>query len=167
MFRRLVARFIIAACVLGAGQAVAVGTAAKCLQADVPALSGTAVRYEDATPEGVSTPPTRDSGEAPIIPGEMVAGGRYLSSKEFLLALLVTAVLLVTLSLQFVLLRKIERLKVEDTLRSFSLTLVIMGTIYFIVTGFDSEQIAPALGLFCTIAGYILGRAERRGERAK
>jgi len=140
------------------------GTAASGLQANVAAPPGAAPRGEDAKPEGVTTPSPRESGEPSVIPEEMVAGDRYLSSKEFVLALLVTAMLLGTLSLQFVLLRKIEKLKVEDTLRSFSLTLVIMGTIFFIVAGFDSEQVAPALGLFCTIAGYILGRSERRGN---
>jgi hypothetical protein len=56
------------------------------------------------------------------------------------------------------------RLKPEDTLRSFALTLVIIGTVFFIVAGFDSQQIAPAIGLFGTIAGYMLGRTERRGN---
>jgi hypothetical protein len=37
-------------------------------------------------------------------------------------------------------------------------TLIIIGTLFFITAGFDSTQIAPALGLFGTIAGYLLGK---------
>lgn len=163
MFMKHVARLIIAACVLSACQVVAGRATANCLQVDTSAPPSAASRGEGTTHEGVLTPAPRGSGEAPIIPGEVVAGGRYLSSREFLLALLVAAMLLTTLSLQFVLLRKMERLRAEDTLRCFGLTLVITGTVFFIVAGFDSEQIAPAIGLFGTIAGYILGRSERRG----
>lgn len=164
MFIKHAARLVIAACVISACLAGAAGAAANCLQADTSASTGAASQDEVATPEAVTTPAPRSSAEVPIIPGEMVAGGRYLSSREFLLALLVTAILFISLSFQFALLRKIERLKAEDTLRSFGLTLVITGTVFFIVAGFDTEQIAPAIGLFGTIAGYILGRSERRGN---
>lgn len=54
MFRKLVASFIIAACVLGAGHAAAVGTTARSLQADVATPLCTAPRGEDAKPESVT-----------------------------------------------------------------------------------------------------------------
>ena len=162
MFMRRIAQLVIVACIWIACQAVAVSAAVNCLQADTSTSPSAASRVEDAPKEGVTAP--RGAEEVAVIPGEMVAGGRYLSSKEFLLALLVTAMLIISLSLQFVLLGKMERLKAEDMLRSFGLTLVIMGTVFFIVAGFDSEQIAPAIGLFGTIAGYMLGRTERRGN---
>lgn len=156
MFMKRVAQLVIAACVLSVIQASAVSAAANRVQANTSASPG-------APPEGV-TPAPSASWEGPMIPGEVIAGGRYLSSREFLLALLVTVMLLISLSLQFALLRKMERFKAEDMQRSFGLTLVIAGTVFFIVAGFDSEQIAPALGLFGTIAGYMLGRSERRGN---
>jgi hypothetical protein len=164
MFTKHVAQLVISACVLSACQAVAGRAAANCLQAETRAPLSAGSRDESAVPGGVKTPAPPASAEVPMIPGEVVAGGRYLSSREFLLALLVTAMLLITLSLQFGLLRKMQRLRAEDTLRCFGLTLVIAGTVFLIVAGFDSEQIAPAIGLFGTIAGYILGRSERRGN---
>jgi hypothetical protein len=48
--------------------------------------------------------------------------------------------------------------KPADILRVFSLTLIIVGTIFALTSGFDSQQIAPAIGLFGTLAGYLLGR---------
>jgi hypothetical protein len=164
MFVKHVARLVIAACILSACEAGVAGVAANCLQSDTSASSGVASRDEDVTPPSLTPPAPRGSGEVPMMPGEMVAGGRYLSSREFILGVLVMAVLLVSLVLQFALLRKMERLRAEDTLRSFGLTLVITGTVFFIVAGFDMEQIAPAIGLFGTIAGYILGRSERKGN---
>jgi hypothetical protein len=157
MFMKRVAQLVLAVCVLSVCHVGALSAGANCLQTDTSASPG-------ARPEGVTTPAPSGSREVPMIPGEVVAGGRYLSSREFLLALLVTVMLLISLSLQFALLRKMERFKAEDMQRSFGLTLVIGGTVFFIVAGFDSEQIAPALGLFGTIAGYMLGRSDRRGN---
>ncbi|HKU76751.1 MAG TPA: hypothetical protein VJR02_22770 [Pyrinomonadaceae bacterium] len=150
---------IIAACVFSVFHAAVVSVSANCLQAG-PSASP----REGTPPDGVTTSQSSASGDVPVVPGEISVGNRYLSSKEFLLAILVTAMLFITLLLQFALLRKIQRLKPEDTLRSFGLTLVIVGTVFFIVAGFDSEQIAPAIGLFGTIAGYMLGKTERRGN---
>ncbi len=146
-------------CILSICQAGATTVAAGGSQADASASAD-----EGQTREDVTTPDPRILGEVSVTPEAVVTGGHYLSSKEFFLALLVTAMLLSSLLLQFALLRRMERLRPEDTLRSFGLTLVIIGTIFFIVAGFDSEQIAPAIGLFGTIAGYMLGRAERRGN---
>jgi hypothetical protein len=159
MFMKRFILLVIAICVLSACQTSVVSIAANCLQSDTSASPG-----EGSPPERVTTPDPRGSGDGPVIPGEIVVGDRYLSSKEFLLTSLGTAMLFISLFLQFVLFRKMGRLKPEDTLRSFALTLVIIGTVFFIVAGFDSQQIAPAIGLFGTIAGYMLGRTERRGN---
>ena len=59
--------------------------------------------------------------------------------------------------IEFWLLRR-SALRADDVLRTFSLTLIIIGTLFFVTAGFDNNQIAPAMGLFGTIAGYLLGR---------
>jgi uncharacterized membrane protein YfcA len=46
----------------------------------------------------------------------------------------------------------------DDTTRAFSITLIIIGTMVLISAGYSNDQIAPAMGLFGTIAGYLLGR---------
>lgn len=99
-----------------------------------------------------------------VSPAPVIVDADYLSSREYSLALLVTAVSLVALLMQFFLLRSIPKLKAEDLLRTFGVVLIIMGTLFFIAAGFSSAQIAPALGLFGTIAGYLLGRIETKRE---
>jgi hypothetical protein len=76
--------------------------------------------------------------------------------------MLVTVTSMVALVMQYLLLRKIPKLKAGDLLRVFAVTLILQGTLFFITAGFDSNQIAPAMGLFGTIAGYLLGRADRK-----
>jgi hypothetical protein len=164
MIKKLVVRFVVAACVLIVCRGGAAGGIINCVQSDVSASLNADLRADSRQSSGVTTISPHDSEVTPVVPEEVVAGDRYLSSKEFTLALLVTLMLLVSLTLQFALLRNISGLRAEDTLRIFGLTLVITGTVFFIVAGFDSQQIAPAIGLFGTIAGYILGKSDRRGN---
>ncbi len=82
---------------------------------------------------------------------------RVLSSWEFVLSCEVIAFGTVIVLIEFILLRN-RNAPAEDILKVFAVTLVIIGTLFAIVAGFDSRQIAPAMGLFGTIAGYILGR---------
>jgi hypothetical protein len=45
------------------------------------------------------------------------------------------------------------------------ITLIITLSVGTLVMGYDEKQIAPVLGLFGSIAGYLLGRGERSEER--
>jgi hypothetical protein len=49
----------------------------------------------------------------------------------------------------------------DDVLRLIITTIIIGGTLFFLAAGFSSQQIAPAVGLFGTVVGYLLGSAER------
>ena len=46
----------------------------------------------------------------------------------------------------------------DDLIRGYTITLIITGTMVLICAGYSNDQIAPAMGLFGTIAGYLLGR---------
>ena len=50
----------------------------------------------------------------------------------------------------------------ELVLRTYTVTIIIFGTLLVVSSAYTTEQIAPVVGLFGTIAGYILGRSERR-----
>ncbi|MFZ5432975.1 MAG: hypothetical protein ACOZB3_04295 [Calditrichota bacterium] len=52
----------------------------------------------------------------------------------------------------------------RDMPRYFILTLIIISALIFIVGRFENSDIAPAIGLFGTIAGYVLGRSDRKEE---
>lgn len=124
------------------------------------------------TPVAANSSQTKESGNRPpenlpINPPEPQGSSKewaYLSSREFILALMVTILTLAALSMQFLLLRSASRIKPQDSLRIFGVILIILGTLFLITAGFSSQQMAPALGLFGTIAGYLLGRADRKGE---
>lgn len=124
------------------------------------------------SPAAVNAPQSKDLANRPpdnlpTNPPEPVSTSKewaYLSSREFVLSVLVSLVGLVTLLLVFFLLKKVPKLKTEDTLRTFGVILIIMGTLFMIAAGFSSEQIAPAMGLFGLIAGYLLGRGDKKGD---
>jgi len=54
----------------------------------------------------------------------------------------------------------IKKLKIdsEDTIKIIVITLIIVGTLFLITAGYSNNQIAPAMGLLGTIAGYLLGK---------
>jgi hypothetical protein len=87
---------------------------------------------------------------------------------EFWLSFEVLFFGLVVVGVEYLLLRKTVA-RPEDALRVYAVTLILVGTLFAITAGFDSQQIGPAMGLFGTVAGYLLGRrqpaAAREGER--
>ena len=46
----------------------------------------------------------------------------------------------------------------KDVLLVYVVTLVIVGTLFLISAGWSSDDIAPAIGLFGTVVGYLLGQ---------
>jgi small-conductance mechanosensitive channel len=87
-----------------------------------------------------------------------------LSSIEFWLAVVIIAFGFVVLVMQYTLLRRARDTEPEDILRLFTVTIIIIGTLSLIAIGYSSQQIAPALGLFGTILGYLLGKSDERGR---
>jgi hypothetical protein len=81
----------------------------------------------------------------------------FLSDFEFWLSFEILLFGLGVIVVEFMLLRH-AKLTAEEALRVYAVTLIIVGTLFAITAGFDSTQIAPAMGLFGTIAGYLLGK---------
>jgi len=84
------------------------------------------------------------------------------NSVEFWLALAVIAFGVFIIVVQYLLLSRKANLTAEEVLRLFTVTLVIIGTLALITLGYSGSQISPALGLFGSILGYLLGRASGR-----
>src|SRR5688572_11235919 len=82
---------------------------------------------------------------------------RFLSHLEFWLALLVLIFGAGVIWIEYLILVSM-RARADDTLRVFGLTLIIIGTLFALTAGFGASDIAPVMGLFGTIAGYLLGR---------
>ena len=81
----------------------------------------------------------------------------FLSSREFWLSIIILFFGFIVISAEYALLRN-NTATAEEILRIFAVTLIVVGTMFLITASFSNDQIAPAMGLFGTIAGYLLGR---------
>src|SRR5262245_43858996 len=116
------------------------------------------------TPKVEMAEPKIEEGNPP--PPSVSSRSRFLSSFEGIISILVSIIGFIALMMEFMLLRKIQKLKAEDTLRVYAVTLIVIGTLFFVTAGFDANHVAPAMGLFGTVAGYLLGRSvDRRDEK--
>jgi hypothetical protein len=48
----------------------------------------------------------------------------------------------------------------EDIIKFIVVTIIIISTMFLITAGYSNNQVAPAVGLLGTIAGYLLGKAD-------
>ena len=110
-------------------------------------------------PAAKSQDDTAVSNEPPAVPisGEIPREFVFVSQREFWLSIEVLAFGLIVVGLQFKLLLR-NGVKAEEVLRVFGVTLILVGTLFTITAGFSAQDIGPALGLFGTVAGYLLGR---------
>lgn len=93
--------------------------------------------------------------------------GKFLSDYELILGLVAVLFGLVVLFVQYrLVVNGAVRWTADQIIRMSMLTLIITGTLFIVAAGFDTQQIAPAVGLFGTIAGYLLGieKARKAGE---
>jgi hypothetical protein len=51
-----------------------------------------------------------------------------------------------------------QNISPQDTIKFVTITIIIISTLFLITAGYSNDQIAPAVGLLGTIAGYLLGR---------
>ena len=82
-----------------------------------------------------------------------------LSRFEFTLSLTVLVFGLIIILLEIFLIKS-KRISSEDTIKFIIITLIITSTLFLITAGYSNDQIAPAVGLLGTIAGYLLGRIQ-------
>ena len=102
---------------------------------------------------GENPPPDEPPSRAPT------GVDRVLSDIEFQLSMAVLLFGLVTLIAQYLLMWK-SGFEYQSALRMSTVTLVVVGTLFVITAGLGADQIAPAMGLFGTIVGYLLGRGQ-------
>ena len=105
---------------------------------------------QDSITSVLSNPPPEpeETGSVIITP---------LSRLEFTLSMIVLAFGLSVIILEIILIR-IKKIQADDTIKFITVTLIITSTLFLITAGYSNDQIAPAVGLLGTIAGYLLGR---------
>ena len=90
----------------------------------------------------------------------------YMTTNEFLLGLVALLFgLMVILSGMWTL--RNTTITAEQALRFYAVIVILIGTLLLILSGLDGQTVAPAMGLFGTIAGYILGKSQTTDDRAK
>jgi asparagine N-glycosylation enzyme membrane subunit Stt3 len=114
---------------------------------------------QDSINSGINNtlPEPSDSGAKIITP---------LSRYEFTLSLIVLAFGLIIILLEIFLIRS-KKISSEDTIKFIIITLIITSTLFLITAGYSNDQIAPAVGLLGTIAGYLLGRIQNQNKGEK
>lgn len=70
-------------------------------------------------------------------------------------AVLIFGFLIITMEM---VLTKLNKIDSQDSIKFIIITLIITGTLFLITAGYSNNQIAPAMGLLGTIAGYLLGK---------
>lgn len=152
-------RFAIPAMILLACLAVAAGAGAmQGAPAQSPANATTATAPPN--PGAFSNAPR----EPQRLSSEQQAQHSMLTDREQLLSYAILLFGTAVLFVQYLLLRAPKRNSYE-ILQLLAINLIVTGTLFLISAGFSAQQISPGLGLFGTIAGYVLGR--RAGEAPK
>ena len=92
-------------------------------------------------------------------PAETPTVKKIISSLEFWLSAMVLIFGLIVIFLEYLVFTK-NNLKITsyNVLSIFTITLIVIGTMFLLTSAYSVRQIAPAMGLFGTIAGYLLGR---------
>jgi hypothetical protein len=100
----------------------------------------------------------------PSIEGNVAPGVSWLGRDEFNLSLIVLLFGFVVLIFEFLLLRK-SPVQADAVLRVYAVTLILVGTLFIVTSGFDINNVAPAMGLFGTIAGYLMGSRRPKAQK--
>jgi hypothetical protein len=116
--------------------------------------------------------PTRSFGQAtpPAAPPNPVGGNEFIfnpiTDKQFWILVLAVGLAVILFLGQIFLLLKAKSITGDDIIKNVALIAVIFGAIILIIAGYNSQQTAPAFGLFGTLIGYLLGRSASRYETA-
>ncbi|TDH64214.1 hypothetical protein E2C06_02390 [Dankookia rubra] len=103
-------------------------------------------------------PAVAAAGDTPISAADIVG---WKAEHLLVAAFCLLGVLILTF--EFVLfLRARDRVSANDVMRGFSVTLILVGVVALLGIGYDEKQVQPAIALFGTLLGYLLGRGERR-----
>lgn len=125
----------------------------------IAGLSVLALGASAADAQTLSAPATAPTNS----PGSNIAGPvSLLSNYEFWLTISVLIFGLMFLIVSNRAISKASGSEPEHVIRTVSVILIVIGTLVTITAGLSDKQIAPAFGLFGTIAGYLLGRSERK-----
>ncbi len=152
----------------GGGGGTSAGGGASPVAASTDPSIGAATAEGSVVEAGDSPDVVRQLGQSPAAAASANQGNkgfssqttekfRSLSSLEFGLSLIVLLFGMGVILLEIYLVTK-QHISATETVKFIIITLIIISTLFLITAGYDNDQIAPAIGLLGTIAGYLLGR---------
>ena len=100
------------------------------------------------------------------IPEKTDSEAKPMTLFEFQLSIIVLSFGFIIVLIE-VFLIKIRRISSEDSIKFITITLIITSTLFLITAGYSNNQIAPAVGLLGTIAGYLLGKMNNTKDDEK
>jgi hypothetical protein len=126
-----------------------------------------------ASTAGLAHPPKRIARAALLLvawPGLRIANAATIEDSpigllrpEHLLVFAFCVLGCLIMTFEFVLfLRARDRVSASDIIRGFSVILILIGVVALLGIGYDEKQVQPAIALFGTLLGYLLGRGDRR-----
>jgi len=72
---------------------------------------------------------------------------------------------LIVIFLQFFLfIRMKERVRSDEIMRAFSVSLIVIAVVALLGVGYSDKQVQPAITLFGTLMGYLLGQGQARSR---
>lgn len=98
----------------------------------------------------------------PADAADLREAGSFFSQGELQLTLIIFVFGLIAM-IVFYLLTRTERATLF-VLRIFVVIILVFGTLIVVSSSYSTQQIAPVVGFFGTIAGYLLGRSERQND---
>lgn len=118
----------------------------------------------EATQDTKTVPSSEPSSQAAA---EDLAPYNPLDTYSFYLTALFIVFGLGVILLQLAAMRRIANVTADEIARNCAITLVVVASVALLVSGYSSQQVAPAFGLFGTIIGYLLGKAGAKEGQAK
>lgn len=110
-------------------------------------------------------PPPPPSASDSISPADLDISA--MTSREFLLSIsmMIFGLLVICGQLFYVRTTNEEeesKIAAESAIRLTIVSMIIVGSLVLISSGYNKDQIGPAMGLFGTLAGYLIGRQDRK-----
>lgn len=121
-------------------------------QSDKVEISNAPPSSQTGTAEVTNTPPTTTDAGAPEVMSIMTSYEIWLSFGVLIFGLIVMGIELY--------LMKVNKFDQNQTIKFVLVTLIITSALFLIAAGFSNNQIAPAMGLLGTVAGYLLGKGD-------
>lgn len=106
------------------------------------------------------TAPNNQPPSAPSSAGNNLLSSNLMSEGEIIMGIAILIFGIAVLAAQFFQQRRSQDFSADSIMKTTIVTLIVIGTLLMITMGLSSQQIAPALGLFGTIAGYLLGKRD-------